>query len=429
MKARQRDETRAMRRLWEIFAQATTIAVGVLLAARLLAPQWFAGPAPAPRPAASAPRGAAAFTQAPRSYAQAAASAMPAVVSVTSERMPRRRAPLPGDQGSERPGTLRPSLGLGSGVLVAPAGYVLTNDHVIEGAEQIEVRLADGRQARAKVVGRDPDTDLAVLHIDLPRLPTLEFADERKARVGDVVLAVGYPFGVGQTVTQGIISALGRSRLGINTFENFIQTDAAINPGNSGGALVDSQGRLLGINTAIYSSSGGSLGIGFAVPASTAREVLRQLIAHGRVRRGWIGVEVRDLDPAQARRLGLRAARNTHDGYGVMVAEVLAGGPAQQAGLRRGDVLLRLDGRAVDNADQLLDRVAALTPGKPAGLEVLRAGKRRSLRVNVGLRPLPPPADDDESDDEDAPASEPGPAALAPWGQPSRPAPPNPPLS
>ncbi|MDE2477517.1 MAG: trypsin-like peptidase domain-containing protein [Betaproteobacteria bacterium] len=416
-----------MRRLWEIFAQATTIAVGVLLAARLLAPQWFAGPRPAasPLPPPAAAQRAPRALQAPRGYAEAAARAMPAVVSVTSERMPRRPRPLPGDQGSGRPGTLRPSLGLGSGVLVSPSGYVLTNDHVIEGAEQIEVRLADGRRARATLVGRDPDTDLAVLRIALPDLPALDFADERKARVGDVVLAVGYPFGVGQTVTQGIISALGRSRLGINTFENFIQTDAAINPGNSGGALVDAQGRLLGINTAIYSASGGSLGIGFAVPASTAREVLRQLIAHGRVRRGWIGVEVRGLEPAQARRLGLPGGRGAQ---GVLVAEVLAGGPAQRAGLRAGDVLLRLDGRAVDDADQLLDRVAALTPGGEASLEVLRAGKRRSLQLKVGLRPLPPPSEDgDSADDEDGAAddasSEAGPAALPPWGQPSRPAP------
>ena len=374
-----------MRRLWEIFAQATAIAAGVLLAARLLAPQWFTEPAP-PAPAPQGPARPELAVRAPRSYAEAAAHAMPAVVSVTSERMPRRRPSASARQG---PDALRPSLGLGSGVLVAPSGYVLTNDHVIEGAEQIEVRLADGRQVRASLVGRDPDTDLAVLRIDLPRLPTLDFADERRARVGDVVLAIGYPFGVGQTVTQGIISALGRSRLGINTFENFIQTDAAINPGNSGGALVDARGRLLGINTAIYSSSGGSLGIGFAVPASTAREVLRQIIAYGRVRRGWIGVEVRGLGAAQARRLGLR------DGHGVLVADVLRGGPAQHAGLRAGDVLLKLDGQAVDDADQLLDRVSALPPGRTASLEVLRAGKRRALQVHVGLRPLPPPGADD----------------------------------
>ena len=411
-----------MRRFWEIFAQATTVAAGVLLAARLLAPQWFAPPAAIP-PAPPGPVQPALAAPAPRGYAEAAAHAMPAVVSVTTERMPRRRHPASADR---RPGALRPSLGLGSGVLVAPGGYVLTNDHVVEGAEQVEVRLADGRQARATLVGRDPDTDLAVLHIDLPHPPTLDFADERRARVGDVVLAIGYPFGVGQTVTQGIISALGRSRLGINTFENFIQTDAAINPGNSGGALVDTRGRLLGINTAIYSSSGGSLGIGFAVPASTAREVLRQIIAYGRVRRGWIGVEVRGMSAAQARRLGLR------DAHGVLVAEVLRGGPAQRAGLRAGDVLLELDGQAVDDADELLDRVAALPPGGTASLEVLRAGKHRSLRVHVGLRPLPPPASEvDRADDQDEAADEapdeapdePGPAALAPWGRASPPGP------
>ncbi len=412
-----------MRRLWVIFAQATTIAAGVLLAARLLVPQCFDGAstvAHAPSASERSPPAA----QAPRSYAEAAARAMPAVVSVTSERMPRGRHPAPGEPGPGRPGTLRPSLGLGSGVLIAPAGYVLTNDHVIEGAEQIEVRLADGRQARATLVGRDPDTDLALLHIDLPRLPTLDFADERKARVGDVVLAIGYPFGVGQTVTQGIVSALGRSRLGINTFEHFIQTDAAINPGNSGGALVDTRGRLLGINTAIYSSSGGSLGIGFAVPASTAREVLRQLIAYGRVRRGWIGVEVRGMSRGQARRLGL------HEGHGVLVSEVLSGAPAQRAGLRPGDVLLAIDGHAIDDADQLLDRVAALSPGRSASLRVLRAGQHRDLRVHVGLRPLPPPGSEQDSAGDQDPTEDPqGPAALAPWEQASPPGPAGRPMS
>ncbi|MDE2120617.1 MAG: trypsin-like peptidase domain-containing protein, partial [Betaproteobacteria bacterium] len=284
--------------------------------------------------------------------------------------------------GTERPGTLRPGIGLGSGVLVGPPGCILTNDHVIAGARQIEVRLADGRSAPARLLGRDPDSDLALLHIDPPGLPHLDFADDHQARVGDVVLAIGYPFGVGSTVTQGIISAMGRNHLGINTFENFIQTDAAINPGNSGGALVDTQGRLLGINSAIYSRSGGSLGIGFAVPASTARQVLRELLEHGRVLRGWLGVQPGDVEPPLARRLGLSPGR------GVLVSAVLPDSPAERGGVRRGDVLLDLAGSPLRDGDDLLQRVAALRPGSLARLLVLRDGRRQELQVRVGRRPL-----------------------------------------
>ncbi|NNM64547.1 MAG: PDZ domain-containing protein [Burkholderiales bacterium] len=374
-----------MRRFWLIFAQATTIALGVVFAVRVLAPQWLdhsasiSGPAAVLQllPAASGPTAA----PATGSYSGAAQKAMPAVVSVTTTRAPKPgRGSLPGRifGGS---GTRMPTVGLGSGVIVSSAGYVLTNNHVIEGAEEIEVKLADGREAAAQVVGRDPDTDLAVLKIRLHDLPTLAFGDETQARVGDVVLAIGYPFGVGQTVTQGIVSALGRTQLGINTFENFIQTDAAINPGNSGGALVDVNGNLLGINTAIFSRSGGSLGIGFAVPASTARSVLQQLVQSGHVVRGWIGMEPRDISPQLAQALSLPLSD------GVIVAAVLRNGPADRAGMRAGDVVIDIAGQAVHNTGQLLNAVAALKPGSAAAVRILRQGQEQQLRVKIGIRP------------------------------------------
>ncbi|MHB1667155.1 MAG: S1C family serine protease [Thiomonas sp.] len=377
-----------MRRFWLIFAQATTIALGVVFAVRMLAPQWLERSAGAPGQTAvlqllqAAPGPAAA--PAAGSYSGAAQKAMPAVVSVTTTRAPKPgRGSLSGRffGGSD---ARAPTVGLGSGVIVSPTGYVLTNNHVIEGAEEIEVKLADGREAAAQVVGRDPDTDLAVLKIKLRDLPTLAFGDETKARVGDVVLAIGYPFGVGQTVTQGIVSALGRTQLGINTFENFIQTDAAINPGNSGGALVDVNGNLLGINTAIFSRSGGSLGIGFAVPASTARNVLQQLVQSGHVVRGWIGVEPQDISPQLAQALSLPVAD------GVIVAAVLRHGPADRAGMRAGDVVLDVAGQAVRNTGQLLNAVAALKPGSATAVRILRQGHEQQLRVKIGTRPQGP---------------------------------------
>ncbi len=374
-----------MRRFWLIFAQATTIALGVVFAVRVLAPQWLEHSAEVPGQTAglqllpAAPRPVAA--PATGSYSGAAQKAMPAVVSVTTTRAPKPgRGSLSGRLfgGS---GARPPTVGLGSGVIVSPTGYVLTNDHVIEGAEDIEVKLADGREAAAQVVGRDPDTDLAVLKIMLHDLPTLAFGDETKARVGDVVLAIGHPFGVGQTVTQGIVSALGRTQLGINTFENFIQTDAAINPGNSGGALVDVSGNLLGVNTAIFSRSGGSLGIGFAVPASTARNVLQQLVQSGHVVRGWIGMEPRDISPQLAQALSLPVRT------GVIVAAVLRHGPAERAGMRAGDVVLDIGGQAVHNTGELLNAVAALKPGSTAAVRILHQGHEQKLRVKIGTRP------------------------------------------
>jgi serine protease DegQ len=246
------------------------------------------------------------------------------------------------------------------------------------------VQLADGRQAEARLVGTDPETDLAVLKIDLERLPVVAFGDVQQLQVGDPVLAIGNPFNVGQTVTAGIVSALGRNRLGLSTFENFIQTDAAINPGNSGGALVDVEGRLVGINTAIFSRSGGSLGIGFAIPADTARQVMDSLVRDGQVRRGWIGVEPRDLSAEIARSLDLHATQ------GVLITGVLAGGPASQAGLRPGDVVQRVGAQEVANTAQLLATVAALQPESLAVIGVQRGEQLLELKVQVALRPRTP---------------------------------------
>ena len=295
-----------MRRIWLIFSQAVTVAVAVLFVVATLKPEWL-GRSPgrmlpqivsiAQAPEVAVPTPAAAGN----SLRGAAQRAAPAVVSIVASKVSPRRPQLEdpwfrfffGERGPQD----APQRGLGSGVIVSPEGYLITNHHVIDGADDIEVLLADGRQAQAKVVGTDPDSDVAVLKIDLPKLPTITFGNAQGPQVGDAVLAIGNPFGVGQTVTSGIVSALGRNQLGINTFENFIQTDAAINPGNSGGALVDADGHLVGINTAIFSRSGGSLGIGFAIPATTARMVMESLVRDGSVSRGWIGVEPRDLTP------------------------------------------------------------------------------------------------------------------------------------
>jgi serine protease DegQ len=389
-----------MRRLWLLFSQTVTIALAALFVVSTLKPEWvrFGTPdstlanAPAVVTIQDAP---AAPTAAPAagSYSAAALKAMPAVVSITTSKAPRR---LPGRDPWLRQfqGSRQPTVGLGSGVIVSPDGYILTNNHVIEGADQIEVKLSDGREARATLVGRDPDTDLAVLRIGLNKLPVITFGSDANAHVGDVVLAIGYPFGVGQTVTQGIISALGRTQLGINTFENFIQTDAAINPGNSGGALVDANGNLIGINTAIFSRSGGSLGIGFAVPVSTARNVMQQLISTGQVVRGWIGVEPQDVTDQLARTLNLPHPE------GVVIIGVLRKGPADEAGVRPGDVVLDVAGKPVVNTGQLLNAVAALTPGSEAAIKVLRGGKATTLQVRIGTRPQNigqmPPAEDGE---------------------------------
>lgn len=383
-----------MRKTWLIFSQAVTVAVAVLFVVATLKPEWLQRRTASGLPAGisittvqPAPGG---VTAAANSYSAAAKRATPAVVSITASKAP-ARSPHSNDPWFQfffgdraRQMQQETQIGLGSGVIVSPEGYLLTNNHVIEGADEIEVQLLDGRRARAKVVGTDPETDVAVLKITLDKLPVITFGSTDTLQVGDVVLAIGNPFGVGQTVTSGIVSAIGRNQLGINTFENFIQTDAAINPGNSGGALVDATGNLLGINTAIYSRTGGSLGIGFAIPVSTAQQVMEGLIKDGQVRRGWIGVEPRDLTPEIAETFNLPIKE------GVLITGVLQEGPASAGGIRPGDVVTKVADTPVTNTSQLLTAVAALKPQTPAVIQVQRGDKSLDLKVTVAQRPKTP---------------------------------------
>ncbi|WP_440107468.1 trypsin-like peptidase domain-containing protein [Acidovorax sp. BL-A-41-H1] len=375
-----------MKRMWLLFSQTVTVLVAAYFVVATLQPSWLgkgttrsgAGISLLEAPATPAAQPVAG------SFSVAARKAAPAVVSINTSkavRHPRSNDPwfqfFFGDQGSQA------QAGLGSGVIVSPDGYILTNNHVVEGADEIEVTLNDSRRARAKVIGTDPDTDLAILRIELDKLPVIVLGNSDALAVGDQVLAIGNPFGVGQTVTSGIVSALGRTQLGINTFENFIQTDAAINPGNSGGALVDVNGNLMGINTAIYSRSGGSMGIGFAIPVSTARLVLDGIVKDGQVTRGWIGVEPNELSPELAETFGVKATE------GVIITGVLQDGPAAQAGMRPGDVIVRVDGKNVANVSELLTAVAALKPGETSPFVVQRGDKMVELNISPGVRPRP----------------------------------------
>ncbi|CAG4915734.1 Do family serine endopeptidase [Paraburkholderia gardini] len=401
-----------LRRFWLFFAQAVTVLLALMFIIATLKPQWLqrqgqfgkqlAEPIVALREVAPGIGGGSGAAQA--SYADAAHKAMPAVVNVFSSKDgslppdPRAKDPLFryffGDRNNNRRQQEQPAANLGSGVIVSPEGYILTNQHVVDGADQIEIALADGRTTNAKVIGVDPETDLAVLKVNMTNLPTITLGRMDQTRVGDVVLAIGNPFGVGQTVTMGIISALGRNHLGINTFENFIQTDAAINPGNSGGALVDVNGNLLGINTAIYSRSGGSLGIGFAIPVSTARSVLESIITTGSVTRGWIGVEPQDVTPEIAESFGLQ------QDSGAIVAGVLQGGPADKAGIKPGDILVSVNGENITDTTRLLNVIAQIKPGTNAKVHVVRKNKELDVDVMIGKRPPPPKQPADDSDDQ-----------------------------
>jgi Do/DeqQ family serine protease len=388
-----------MYRLWLIFSQTATVCLAALFVIATLKPEWL--------PARTAPQPVAVLKQAEApppappapavrtdSYHDAVKQAIPSVVNIfTTKEVRTPRHPFFNDplfrrffgDGGGADDTQRVN-SLGSGVIVSAAGYILTNHHVVEAADEIEVALADGKKLLAKVVGNDPETDLAVLKVQNESLPAITFGTADALRVGDVVLAIGNPFGVGQTVTSGIVSALGRSGLGINVFENFIQTDAAINPGNSGGALVDARGRLVGINTAIYSRApgGASLGIGFAIPVSTASMVLESIVRTGGVTRGWIGVGLQPITPAIAEAFKLGALE------GVIINEVLRGGPADKAGVRLGDVLLEVEGRRISDPNSVLNAVAALAPGSPARLKLKRKGEDVDLTVTVGRRPKVP---------------------------------------
>jgi serine protease DegQ len=391
-----------LRRIWMVFAQATTIGLALLFVVSTLKPQWLARePAPPPATAvattpaagsASAIRQVAANEPVNRanaigSYADAVARAMPAVVNVyTAKQIARGGAEDPiarrffGESPNPEPQSVAR---LGSGVIVTADGYVLTNNHVVQAADEIAVALGDGRRVNARLVGADPETDLAVLKIDLPDLPVMTFGRSETLKVGDVVLAIGNPFDVGQTVTMGIVSALGRSNLGINTFENFIQTDAAINEGNSGGALVDSNGHLVGINTAIFSRTGGSIGIGFAIPTSIVTQVMNQIVQNGRVRRGYFGIELYDITPELVDALRLRRKE------GVVVRGVLRNGPASGAGMEPGDVVESINGTPVSDRRAMLSQIAQLDPGATASVQILRETKELSLKIHVGERPPP----------------------------------------
>ncbi|TCK17845.1 serine protease DegS [Thiogranum longum] len=378
------------------FLQAATVGIVAAFLLLLFRPEWFERQAPVVEVQQAAPHTAANLSRqtgnGPVSYADAVEPAAKAVVNVyTAKVITRKRHPLLDDPlfkqffGNQLGPRKRLQTSLGSGVIVSRQGYVLTNNHVITGADEIQVLLQDGRSSQATLVGADKDTDLAVLRIKLDDLPALPLGSSDNLRVGDVALAIGNPFGVGQTVTLGIISATGRSQLGINRYEDFIQTDAAINPGNSGGALVNAWGELIGINTAIYSRSGGSQGIGFAIPVSLAANVMQQIIEQGHVERGWLGIEAQDITPQLAESFGLDDTR------GMLIAGVLRGGPADTAAIKPGDVIERINGKDVENARSAMAFIAQLGPNEELVIEGARDGASFTLKATTGRRPAVEP--------------------------------------
>lgn len=381
-----------LRKLWFIFAQAVTIALAAWLVVATMRPEWLPHATRVSQQKLNSiitvKESTKTGTPAHDSYASAVQKAMPSVVNIFTRKAPKQNPALLDDLPLRRffgEGDDAPAMSsLGSGVIVSEDGYLITNHHVVETADEIEVALMDGRKVPAKIVGTDPETDLAVLKMNLTGLPTITFAASEEAlKVGDVVLAIGNPFGVGQTVTMGIISALGRSHLGINTFENFIQTDAAINPGNSGGALVDASGNLIGINSAIYSKNGGSMGIGFAIPATLVRQVMEQLIKNGTVTRGWIGVEVQDVTPQLAESFRLPTTQ------GALVAGVLRHGPADEAGIQPGDILVKIADKPVTDTVSMLTLIASLQPNHRAQLTIIRNQREMQMTATIGMRPKP----------------------------------------
>jgi len=384
-----------LNRLWLTFAQAVTILLAAWLIVATLKPEWI-GSAQVSSVIENVSLKEAAYDGqlSPGSYHEAVKRSMPAVVNIftstlaSKTKLHKGNAPNSADPffkfffGDQAPEEI-PSSILGSGVLVSPEGIILTNYHVISEADEIEVALADGRKFKAKMIGGDPETDIAVLKIEASQLPlAITFGAMESVHVGDIVLAIGNPFGVGQTVTSGIISAMGRDHLGINTFENFIQTDAAINPGNSGGALIDTRGNLIGINTAIYSNNGGSMGIGFAIPVNLAKQVMESILKNGGITRGWIGVEPLNLSKELAESLKLPAKTN-----GVLLSGVLEGGPADRAGAKPGDVLTAINNQPTKDVRALLNQVAQLGTGNNVNATVLRKGQEIELQIQIGIRP------------------------------------------
>jgi serine protease DegQ len=385
-------------RLWLLFAQSVTILLAAWFIVVTLKPDWVSNTHMGSIVESVTLREGAYdhSTISPGSYHEAVKKSMPAVVNIFTSKanlVPKTRKSNSNNSADpffkfffgDKPPDTEPSSSLGSGVIVSPEGILLTNHHVISDADEIDVALADGRKVKAKVIGSDPETDIAVLKIDAKQLPTpITLGKIESVHVGDVVLAIGNPFGVGQTVTSGIISALGRDHVGINTFENFIQTDAAINPGNSGGALVDTRGHLIGINTAIFSNNGGSMGIGFAIPINLAKQVMESILNNGSVIRGWIGVEPQNLSKELSESLGL--PQNT---VGVLLSGVLEGGPAAKGGIKPGDVLVAVNGKNTQDVRQLLNQIAQIGPGNEATLKILRKDKELELKVRAGKRPKP----------------------------------------
>lgn len=381
-----------MKRIWFIFAQSVTVCLGLLFVLRVFYPHLLE--TGKENIVINQIESKVTPSYAKAGYSIAAHKAMPSVVNIfTSSKV---IAPNHNNQFKDDPlykhffgdqpdsnEENQPESSLGSGVIVSEKGLILTNNHVVASADEIEVALADGRKLSAQVVGTDPDTDLAVLQVDAKKLPAITFAAADKLSVGDVVLAIGNPFGVGQTVTQGIVSALGRNHLGINTYENFIQTDASINPGNSGGALIDAEGNLVGVNSAIYSRNGGSMGIGFAIPASIARQVMEQIALTGSVTRGWIGIEAQDITPELAESFKLAQAR------GSLIAGVLRNSPAEEAGIKAGDILLAINDKEISDSSSMLNLIAVLKPNEKAVLKIARAQREIEVKVTVGKRPTP----------------------------------------
>ena len=385
-------------RLWLLFAQTVTILFAAWFMIATLKPSWLVneGVSSIVNSVSLKESVYDNSSLSPGSYHDAVKKSMPAVVNIfTSKASTKPKTRKGNKQNSadplfkfffgDQPPDEEPSSSLGSGVLVSPEGIILTNHHVISDADDIDIALSDGRKVKAKIIGSDPETDIAVLKIEAKQLPTpITLGKIESVHVGDVVLAIGNPFGVGQTVTSGIVSAMGRDHVGINTFENFIQTDAAINPGNSGGALIDTRGNLIGINTAIFSNNGGSMGIGFAIPVNLAKQVMESILKNGSVTRGWIGVEPQNLSKDLAESLGLPS--NTE---GVLLSGVLEGGPAARGGVKPGDVLTAVNGDKTKDVKQLLNQIAQIGPGNEATVSILRKGKELVLTIQTGKRPKP----------------------------------------
>ncbi|MBT8568527.1 trypsin-like serine protease [Polynucleobacter paneuropaeus] len=382
-----------LNRLWLLFAQAVTILIAVWFVLITLKPEWLAGTnVTTIVDSVTLKESDDVSSPNPGSYHEAVKKSMPAVVNIFTSKSTKQ--PLARKDKNKKSDPFNqfffgdtpdaePISSLGSGVIVSPEGVILTNHHVISDADEIEIALADGRKLKAKIIGSDPETDIAVLKIDAKQLPNpITLGNVNSVHVGDVVLAIGNPFGVGETVTSGIVSAMGRDHVGINTFENFIQTDAAINPGNSGGALIDTRGNLIGINTAIYSNNGGSMGIGFAIPINLAKQVMESILKTGSVTRGWIGVEPQNLTSELINSLGLPT-----DTKGVLLSGVLEGGPADAVGVKVGDVLIEVNNQNIEDVKQLLTQVAALSPGTKSTVKVSRKNKVLTLYIEVGKRP------------------------------------------